>query len=576
MNVEQFTIIAIFVATIAALIRFQQHAVRIFACATLSTLAFSFISTEQVLQNAVNPGLITLLLLVICAYSIERTLFLRRFSSYLLNGHALRSTLKTILSTWLASAFLNNTAVVATLIGPIKNNRVVDTNKLLIPLSYAAILGGTLTLIGTSTNLIVNSMLLEKGEQGLSFFAFLPVGLTVSITCMLFVIFMTRLLPSSNKAHRQSSEYFLEAKVEAGSELVGKTVEQNNLRNLESLFLVEIIRDGRLISPVTPSQLIRKGDKLIFSGDVKNVMALSQFKGLTTYAHAEGLLNNNLTEVMIKPSSTLVGKTLKQANFRSRFGAAVVAVRRDGERLSGKLGALTISAGDFIVLAVGPDFVKRTNLSKNFYILSGIKAQYILEGLKEKVALWGFVGAIVTSLILSLPLLNTLLFYLALLIFSKALSVNEIKRRFPLDLWVIVTSALCLATAFENVGVSQLITSLIGEHLSSQSIYIALIGTFLLTLLFTELITNNAAAALVFPLAYSLAEGVGVSVLPFVMAVAFGASASFISPYSYQTNLMVYNAGHYRLKDFVKVGIPMSVIYSVTVLCVLPLFFPFK
>ncbi len=575
MSLEQFIVTGIFIFTVVALIKFQQHGVRVFACSTLACLAISAISIKQVLSNAVNPGLVTLLLLVVCAFSIERTRSLKKLSGYLLNGHRTRSTLRTLFATWLASGFLNNTAVVATLIGPIKNNAAVDSNKLLIPVSYAAILGGTLTLIGTSTNLIVNSMLIEKGEQGLDFFAFLPLGLTVSFACFFVVVLIIKLLPATTKQSANMADYFLEARVEANSELIGKTVEQNNLRSLESLFLVEIIRDGRLISPVAPNQLIRENDKLIFSGDVKNVLALKQYKGLKLFADAEGLLSDNLTEVMVKPSSSLVGRTLKHANFRSKFGAAVVAIRRDGERLSGKLGEVKIKVGDFIVLAVGPDFVKRTNLSKNFFILSDIKAQYILEGKKENIAIFGFFAAIGASLLFSIPLLNCLLFYLAILIFTNSLTVNEIKRRLPLDLWIVVTSALSLATTFENVGISQLITETVGQGLSSQSVYLALVGVFLITLIFTELVTNNAAAALIFPLAFSLAEGLGVSSMPFVMAVAFGASASFISPYGYQTNLMVFNAGQYRLTDFIKAGLPISIVYSICVLLAIPLFFPF-
>ncbi|MEJ2911775.1 SLC13 family permease [Pseudoalteromonas sp. C12FD-1] len=575
MGLEQWLIVGIFFTTIVGLVKFQKVPERVFAAASLTCFAFSLISTEQLLKNAVNPGLVTLLLLVICAFSFERTSLLRKIAAVLFNSSVLKSYLKTLLSTVVASAFLNNTAVVATLISPVKNNKLIPATKLLLPLSYAAILGGTLTLIGTSTNLIVNSMLIERGEAGFAFFDFLPIGLAAVVLCFIVMAFTVNGLKGSLSNDTVISDYFVDAKVSAGSSLVGKTVEQNGLRNLESLFLVEIVRDNRLISPVTPSQMIREGDRLIFSGDVTKVLVLQQFEGLTLFAEQDGLLHDNLTEVVIKPAAAVVGKTLKTAGFRARFDAAVVAVRREGEKLSGKLGDITIQSGDFLVLAVGPDFAKRTNLTKNFFILSGVKAENMLSGFKERIVLWGFLGAIVSSLVFDISLLKCFVFYLALLVASNCLSLNEIKRRFPLELWLIVVSALSLATALDNTGVSALIANKVECLLVGQSVYIAFIAVFFMTLLLTEVITNNAAAALVFPIAFSIAQGLGVSYLPFVLAVAFAASGSFISPYGYQTNLMVYNAGNYKLADFIKFGLPISITYSIVVLVLVPVFFPF-
>lgn len=185
----------------------------------------------------------------------------------------------------------------------------------------------------------------------------------------------------------------------------------------------------------------------------------------------------------------------------------------------------------------------------------------MLNGLKERIVLWGFLGSISSSLVFDISLFKCFVFYLALLVPSKCLSLNEIKRRFPLELWLIVVSELTLATAPDNTGVSALIANKVEHLLAGQSVYIAFIGIFLLTLVLTELITNNAAAALTFPIAFSIAQGLGVSYLPFVLAVAFAASGSFISPYGYQTNLMVYNAGNYKLIDFIKFSLPISITY---------------
>lgn len=575
MLTTQWLMLFIFIATFLALVKFQQKPERIFAVATMLCLAFSIVSSDEILDNAVNSGLVTLVLLVFCSFAFERTSILRRLSSVMINGSKSKSVLRTLLSSAFASAVMSNTAVVATLIGTVKNNRLINPGKLLLPLSFAAILGGTLTLVGTSTNLIVNSMLIEKKQPALGFFDFTLVGLAAMAACLVVILIRMRTLPVMATTALETQDYLLEAKVSPESNMIGKTIEENGLRNLDTLFLVEIVRQGRLISPVAPDDIILAKDKLIFTGDISKVLTLQQFDGLTLFAEQESLLRDNLTEVLIKPGSAIIGKSLKSAGFRARFDAAVVAIRREGETLSGKLGEIVIKPGDFLVLAAGQDFSARTNLSKNFYILSGHKPDNMLSGWRDKVTIFGFVAAVAVSVVANVSLLKCLMFYIALLISTGCLTVNEIKRRFPLEIWMIVLSALTLAKGLENTGLSALFAGQLEALMAGQSAYIALIAIFIITLIVTELVTNNAAAALIFPIAYNMALAMGVDPLPFVMAVAFAASGSFISPFGYQTNVMVYSAGNYCLKDFIKFGVPVSLTYSVIVLALLPIVFPF-
>ncbi len=575
MTIMQWLMVAIFFATFIALFKFQRHPEKVFAGTSLACLGFSFVSSEQVLANAVNPGLVTLILLVFCSFTFERTSILRKLATMLISGSKVSSIIKTLTSTAIASALMSNTAVVATLISTIKKNTLVNPGKLLLPLSFAAILGGTLTLVGTSTNLIVNSMYIETGAKGLGFFDFSLIGLIALVVCFIVIFARMYTLPDMAVGSLEVSNYFLEAEITKNSKLIGKSVEANGLRNLDSLFLVEVIRDGRLISPVTPEEILTADDKLIFTGDITKVLTLQQFDGLSLFADQNGLIKDNLTEVLIKPDSAIIGKSLKSAGFRARFDAGVVAIRREGGQLSGKLGDIVIQAGDFLVLAVGNDFKSRTNLSKNFYIISGHQPENMLHGWRDGLTIIGFIATIATSVIFSLSLLTCLIFYLALLIGTNCLTVNEIKRRFPLEIWMIVLGALTLAKSLENSGVAMILANNIELLLHDKSIYIAFITLYLLTLISTELVTNNAAAALVFPIAYNIAIGLGVDPLPFVMAVAFAASGSFISPYGYQTNVMVYNAGNYKLTEFIKFGIPVSLLYSVVVLVMIPIVFPF-
>ncbi len=572
---SQWLLVAIFLLTLIGLVCFPNKPERVFGSTTLLCLAASFVTSENILANAVNPGLVTLLLLVLCSFAYERTSILRRVSALMLTGKASTASLRTLIFTALSSALVSNTAVVATLISTVKKNTVINPGKLLLPLSFAAILGGTLTLIGTSTNLIVNSLWLEQGRASLGFFDFTIVGGSALVACLLVILLRQHTLADMRNEYLEVKEYLVEAQVKAQSKLIGKSIEDNGLRNLDALFLVELVRDGRLISPVTPDEIIQSHDRLIFSGDISKVLVLQQFDGLSLFAEQDGLLRENLTEVLIKPDSAIVGETLKTAGFRARFDAAVVAVRREGASLSGKLGDITIQAGDFLVLAVGSDFTARTNLTKNFFILSGHKPDNMLSGWRDSLAVFGFIIAIALTMVTDISLLSSLMFYLALLIFTGCLTVNEIKRRFPIEIWLIVLGALTLAQAFEHSGVAAIFASEIESLLAGQSALIALIVIFFITLILTEVITNSAAAALVFPVAYNIAIGLGVNPLPLVMAVAFGASGSFISPYGYQTNIMVFNAGNYKLADFIKFGWPITLTYSLVVLMLLPQIFPF-
>ncbi|MCE9680078.1 SLC13 family permease [Shewanella sp. AS1] len=575
MTLNAYLTIAIFVATIVGLVRYQNRPARVFGVTLLLLVALNLVTSEQLLSSMANPGLVTLVLLILCSFALEKTRLLRIIASKVIVKSYISTWLRLFGMTALSSSLLNNTAVVATLLSPIRNNPHHVASKLLLPLSYAAILGGTLTLVGTSTNLIVNSMYIDASGRSLSFFSFTAIGALLLLGCGLVLSLVSRFLPNIIHQEKSSQGYFIEANVVEGSELIGRSVEGNGLRHLESLFLVEVIRNDRLISPVKPTEVLHEGDKLIFSGDITKVMQLSQFSGLEMFAERNGLLDSNLTEVVVKQESVLANKTLKRVGFRALFDAAVVAIRRDGEEISGKLGAVKIKAGDFLVLAVGRDFLKRRNISKNFIILSGVEPETHIKGKKAWISIGGFVLTILLAATGLVNMLQGLLLLLGVLIFSQCLNVNEITRRFPVEIWLIVASAILLSHALVNSGVATSVASLVEGVADKEHLMLALILVYVATWLMTEVITNNAAAALMFPIAYSIALGFGVDVMPFVMTVAFAASGSFISPYGYQTNLMVYNAGCYRLKDFVKIGLPLSITYGAIVICAVPVFFPF-
>ncbi|GHA39897.1 SLC13 family permease [Photobacterium aphoticum] len=568
-----YFVIALFILTLISLVRFQTQPERIFGVLFLTLYATNMVTTQQVINSFANKGLLTLLLLMVCSIALEKTKLLRQVAAFVVKPNYRQTWWRLYSVTVLSSALLNNTAVVSTMLASIRNNPHHAASKLLLPLSYAAILGGTLTLIGTSTNLIVNSMVLEAGLTPLGFFDFTLVGSVVVLGCGVLLFALSRFYPNYTNEKAVAADYFIDAKVLASSPLIGRTIEENGLRNLESLFLVEILRGGRLISPVAPQESIEQNDRLLFSGDIKKVTLLSQFDGLSLFASENGLPIRNLTEVVVRPESLLVGKTMKQVGFRALFDAAVVAVKRDGKALSGKLGEIELSSGDYLMLAVGQDFQNRHNLSKNFYFISGLETEHLLTGPKAGLVTVGFFTAIALAALEWVPLFQGMLLLLGMLLLSQCLYANEVIARLPRQIWLIIASALLLSQALSNTQALDMFRALITQHQHALSPFWGLVLVYLCTWLITELVTNNAAAALMFPIAYGMALSLDSNVHSFILAVAFGASASFISPYGYQTNLMVYSAGNYTLSDFIKIGLPISLLYGGIVISAIVYFY---
>jgi di/tricarboxylate transporter len=572
---EQIILTGIMLALVGCLFGTRLNPAWLFVGAIGTGYLTGLIELEEMLANYANPSLITLILLILVSIAIEKTTLVQGLAQSLAKGSLTKSVMKLGLSTAFLSSFTNNTAVVASLISAIKDSPTHSPSKLLLPLSYTAILGGTLTLIGTSTNLIVNGFAVEAGMQPLGFFDFTLVGLGALSVGLITIIVLLKYLPDHGKQDQEVVPFYLEGKVEAGSKLIGRTVEENGLRDLKDLFLAEIIHGDRRICAVTPQQVIQQGDILLFVGDIKSVPLLQRFDGLKIVHDKHEKDVEHLVEVVISQSSRFVGKTVKEVRFREQVHAAVIAIRRGHDRLQGGLGQVRLQAGDSLILAPGSEFYQLPNLKREFVYISGLDLQTHLKSKKSNLVLAGFVAVIGLSIFDVVPLVKGLLVFLIALFAMGAVKVTELKRRFPIELLAIVGSAIGLAKLMIDTGLASQISDALFYLLGDFGPYGAFIAIFVMTVIFTELITNNAAAALSFPVAFALAIGFDVSPLPFVMAVAFGASASFISPFGYQTNLMVYSAGNYRIKDYVTVGLPLSIIYSITVLTLIPLVFPF-
>ncbi|MBZ9540468.1 SLC13 family permease [Modicisalibacter tunisiensis] len=540
-------------------------------------LLMGLVDTATLLRQYTNPALATLLLLLLVSLALERSPLLERVSNRLVDGHPGRATFKVMGTSAVLSAFLNNTAVVATFLGAISRQRQIAPSRLLIPLSYASILGGMTTLVGTSTNLVVSSFAMSTAGFELSMFQFSWVGLPVALITFLVLLWQSRRLPHHQpEAAADALSYFLAADLHPGSEMVGRSIEANGLRSLEGLYLLEIERHGRLISPVGPEEVLQAGDTLVFTGEVGKVQALQRFPGLRLFGHqADDLLATNLVEVVISHESELAGRTLQEVDFRSMFNAGVVGIRRGGKRLEGQLGKIPLRVGDCLLMAVGSDFRQHRNLDRNFHLLSGSLTRPRLNRLESGLTLAGFATVIALATWGVLSLFQGLLLLLGALLVGSVLSPAELRRRFPFELWLIIGSALAIAQALEHSGAAGLMAQGMQAVFDGHGPYAALVGCYLLALVLTETVTNNAAAALAFPVAWSTAQAFGADPMPFIMVVAYGASACFLIPYGYQTHLMVYSPGRYSLKDFLRIGLPVSLTYSVAVLVLTPWVFPF-
>ena len=562
---------AILTALLVGLVFSRLSATVLFLMAAIGCLIAGLIEPDAFWAKATNEGLVTLMLLMLCAVALERLPWLGLLSRRIDSPNRYLAVARITAVAASTSAFLNNTAIVAALAQVLRRSRYHLPSQLLLPLSYAAILGGTLTLIGTSTNLIVSSFLADRRGNGLAFFDFLWVAGPVVLVVGLLLVVLSSRLPKRVVAEEEQGEYVLEAVVEREGGLVGRTVRDAGLRELETLYLSEIIRGSQVITAVAPGEVLQGSDRLNFVGDIKDASRLTQISGLTTFASEEGLMQPSLTEVIVAPGSILNGRTPKELGFRARFDAAIVGLQRDGETVSGKLGRTALQPGDLLVLATGEDFAQRKNLGRNFYLLSDDLDVRLLDskqGFFVTLALGAVIAMAATgSLSLSVGLLGLLMG----LWLSGLVSVDDLRRRFPFDIWILVASALVLAQSLVGSELISTFMSLVLPVMMDQTPLIGLVVVFLLTLMLTELVTNNAAAALMFPIGYGLAESLGVDVMPFVLAVAFAASGSFLTPYGYATNLIVQNIGGYTRGDYLRFGLPISVAYSVgilTMLCV--------
>ena len=584
MNFESIALLTVIVILIFLLYKEVFHPAVSFLLAITSLLALGILSPDEALEGFSNEQVATIALLLVVSSVLKKLdvvdVIFRKIISYKISYR--NFLLRLMVAVSFVSAFLNNTPLVATLMPYVYEwgrKKGIPPSKLMIPLSYAAIMGGTATLIGTSTNLLVNGLAVESGLKPFGVFDFSYVGVPAVIAGTLYMVFLgSKLLPERvdviTRFFEKKKEYVVETFVPDGSPIVGKTVVGAGLRNLDGLFLVEIIRKKSRIAPVSPSDVIKEGDILIFAGETEKVVELinrsSAFR-LPKICSIDVDGKVEVVEALIPPNSSLVGKRVKDTDFRGNFDAAILAIHRNGEKLRGKIGEIVLKPGDLLLILAGKDFWKRVGNSNDLYVITKVKDLYPIKDWKVIFVLVGFLFAVILSALGKVSLFYSMLILISTFFITKVTSYPDVKRTLDLDLIVISSLSLALGTAMMKTNLAEYLAYLILSFAEPLGKVAVLFSVYLISNILTEFITNLAAASIVFPIALSVARSLSVTPEPFILAVAFGASASFLTPIGYQTNLMVYGLGNYRFSDFLKVGLPLSIIYSLITVTVLSL-----
>ncbi|MBI2423231.1 MAG: SLC13 family permease [Candidatus Hydrogenedentes bacterium] len=591
MSVEAWFTLSVVTAIFAALVRNWAATDVLFLGATALFALLGIISPEEAFAGFSNSGMLTVAMLFAVAAGLRETGVLDTLGEHFL-GRA--RTEKQVFGRLAAiivpfSAFLNNTPIVAMFMPIVldwcrRNN--VSASRLLIPLSYMTILGGTCTLIGTSTNLVVHGLMIENGLPGLGMFEIARLGIPYAIVGLAYMYLLgTRLLPERKEMLEQlvesSREYLVEMQIQAGCRLAGQTVEQAGLRHLAGLFLIEIDRDGECIGPVGPEAVLEEGDRLVFTGIVSTILDLEKIPGLVPVADPSYEIapqeqrKRRLCEAVISSNSHLIGKTIRNADFRTAYGAAVVAVHRGGKRVVQKIGDITLQPGDTLLLQTRDNFLQKHRNDQSFYLINDVAEWSPLRRDRAWVGTVLFLGLII---LMTTGWVNTLVaatLTTVLMIFSGCITANEVRKSIEWQVLITIGAAFGVGIAIENSGAATAVAQALVDATAGWGPIAALAVIYLLCSLVTELITNNAAAVLLFPFCLKTAELYDVSSRPFLIALLFAASASFMTPIGYQTNMMVYGPGGYRFTDFARIGAPLHIVLWLIAIVLIPWFWPF-
>ena len=588
MTIAAWSVLIIIILCLVLLLSTNLSIDLIFLSGLTILIVANIVTPAEALVGFSNQGMLTVGALYIVAAGLKETGSIHLIVDKIIgrSKNIRRAQIRVMGPVMVVSAFINNTPVVASFIPALEDwarkNRI-PASKILIPLSYAAILGGTCTLIGTSTNLIVNGLLIAEGStQSLGIFEPALIGIPCAIAGFIYLAaFGRKLLPIRGSGYdkfKDPREYTIEMIVEAGSPLAGQTIEEAGLRHLPELFLVEVYRNDHIIAAVEPDQKLRENDRLIFTGIVGSIVDLQQIKGLSPATDQVFKLDaprreRLLIEAVISPTHPCNGETIKEVGFRNRYDAVVLAVARNGERVKEKIGDIKLQPGDTLLLEAHQNFVEQYKNSNEYYLISSIADSRPPNAEKSAIA-WSILGGMIALVAFGVLTMFQASFLAAgTMLLTRCCDPAEAKKSIDWSVLLVIAASLGIGNAMNVTGAASEIAMTILQF-AENSPHLALAATYLATWLLTEMITNNAAAVLIFPIAISIAASFGVNYMPFVIVIIMAASASFSTPIGYQTNLMVYGPGGYKFTDFTKIGLPLNLIVATITVTLVPQIWP--
>ncbi len=548
------------------------------------------VTPEEAVSGFGNVATITVACMLAISYGIERTGALNYAANKLVELAGVSETrlmLAIMLSVGALSAFINNTAAVAIFL-PLTlsatRKRSLDASKFLMPMSFAAIFAGTCTLIGTSTNLLVSGLVKSHVEWDIQMFEFTEMGLVFFVTGILYMIFVGRfLLPSRRTTESLTEDYRLrhfvtELVIQPNSPLIGRTLAETSFRELHSIEVIEIIRGDLRLLPSEEEARLRRGDMLLVQGEPSTFMNIKNEVGVTLKALTVDdrfLQNENivLAEAFVSPSSRLVDSTLKEVDFRRRYKANALAIRSHGRTIREKIGRVRLEYGDSLLILTERKLLDDLRATRDFLVLEEVGGPFLRKA-KIPFALSIFAGIIVAAATGWMSILEAAVVGTGLMLLFGCFRVREIYNNLHWQTIVMLGCLIPLGKAMESTGMAEFIARNLIDNLEAYGPAAVLSGLYLVTMLLTSIMTNNATGVLMVPIAFSVASTLGVSPKPFVFAIMFAASASFMTPVGYQTNTFIFGAGNYKFSDFLKVGGPLNFLFWLLATILIPYFWP--
>lgn len=577
---HQWIVIATMVFIIISLLKNFLRPALIFMVATVVLIGFGITNAGDWFLSFANQQIGTILLLIIITDALSKNFNVEKVLDVVFRKARTGRGFLWRLCTYVAvlSSFLNNTPVVAFMTPYVYNwcKRLgIHPSKLLIPLSYATILGGMITVLGTSTNLILNGFLQNSGATPLGFKDFFFLGVLVTAVGIVYLYtWGYKLLPENREAFddfkEKAPEYTAELQITAASTVIGKSVQEAGLMSLKGAYLIEIIRGGANMM-VGPTEILEKEDTLIFIGKTDAIVELANSdQGLRLPSQED---DGEIVEVVVPGNSSLEGKYISNDHFKKRYDAKVVAMHRNGEKIKGKIENVLVSHGDLLLLSVGDSFMRNIDSLNDFYVLSHIDKSAFAPVKNINLFLGILATILLATLLKVIALFTGLIFILVALLLLGMYSLKDVKNVIDADLLVLLSSALTIGSSIIDTGAGDLVASGIMNVLKPFGTLAIMLGIFIITVTLTSFVTNVAAVSIMFPIAYAISAKLGIDGTPLYVILAFAASAAFLTPVGYQTNWMVYGPGSYTPKDFLRVGFPLLIIYTITCLSFTSLYY---